>query len=143
MNFLRIIVLIASLWMVSGCVPQAKLTFQCDDNINGDMLLPVDIILVSQGEEKAILQIGPDAWFESEYRNNLTKGQLIKLALKGKEEKEIKVNVPQKESVAIIFADYTQITDQNLQQIIIYPHKWRKYIQGYIRVGEHGLQIVK
>jgi len=128
---------------VSGCVPQVKLTFQCDDNVNEDMLLPVDIILVSQSEEKAILQLGPDAWFESEYRNNLTKEQLIKLALKGKEKKEIMVNVPQKESAAIIFADYTQITDQNLQQIIICHHDWRKYKQGYIRVGEHGLQIMK
>ena len=142
-NRLQIITFIVVLLVMAGCVPQVKLVFRCADNINEGFLLPVDIISVSQEEEKAILQIGPEAWFESEYRSKLTKEQLVKIAINSGKITEIAIDIPQKKSVVIIFADYMEITEQNPQQLIIHHQKWRGYVTGEISVGKKGLQMMK
>ncbi|MEK7813056.1 MAG: hypothetical protein AAB296_04785 [Candidatus Desantisbacteria bacterium] len=135
----RIIILAGTLCIIAGCITHAKLAFHCDDNINQGLLLPVDIILISKGEEKNVLQIGYDAWFESEYRNNLPDTKLIKLALNNKEMRKVNIDVSQKNEMIIIFADYRDALEQDAQQIIIYPQKWR--MKGAVRVGEKGLSI--
>ncbi len=139
---LQIIILAGILGIIIGCVAQVKLVFHCEDNINQGLLLPVDIISVSKGEEKSILQIGPDAWFESEYRETLPDTKLIKLALNNGAIQEVKIDVSRKnDEIVIIFADYRDVIEQDAQQIIIYPEKWRGYVKGTVMVGGEGLLI--
>ncbi|MFH1097765.1 MAG: hypothetical protein ABH886_06015 [Candidatus Desantisbacteria bacterium] len=143
LKMIAMIGMLGMMGMMAGCVTQITLVFRCDNVINEGLLLPVDVILVTQEEEKAILQIGPNAWFESEYRNNLAKEQIVKLALVSGETKEIPIDVSQQKGVAIIFADYTNLTGQDTKQLVIHSPQLRGYATKYIRVGEKGLGIGK
>jgi len=94
--------------------------FKCDWSINSGMGLPVDVIYITGDDNlKEVVQIGPDAWFDSKEREDWTFKQM--LMLKGGEEIVLKLSKPPETKFIVIFASFYQVKDQKAQQVIFTP----------------------
>lgn len=94
------------------------LLLKCDKRINQEMLLPVDIIYVTAGDDmKPVLKIGPDKWFYAEERNSWPHKQ--SLELRSGEDVLVRLKKPPDVVNVVIFVNYYQVEDQNAQQVIL------------------------
>jgi len=118
-----IVALACVLMLAAGCGHRtAKIVIHTSPQINGGLLLPVDVIATNQDKEKEILKIGPDQWFQSELRQTLSEKELMRLALKGGEpDRSFKFKGPKGTNAFIVFADYQGVTERESQQQTFYP----------------------
>ena len=56
--------------LLAGCSSTTRLKFACDPQVNGGLLLTIDLVEVNQAEAEQIRQIG-DQWFYSDLRRQL------------------------------------------------------------------------
>ncbi len=109
----------------SGC-STLKVRMKAEDRINNDVLLPVDIIVVSESMQNEVMEIGPEEWFGHSLRERLTEIELHSLAISGGEKRKVKVKRKSRSQKVIVYADYDNSTDRNKQQVIIVPKKFRR-----------------
>jgi hypothetical protein len=142
------VVVLSALLILSSCglffppkpyVPPRNKTetvlFKCDRSINEGMGLPVDVIYITGDDNlKEVIQIGPDAWFDSKKREDWTFKQT--LMLKGGEEITLKLSKPPETKFIVIFATFYQVKDQKVQQVIFTPDAGE---QEVIWVSAHAL----
>lgn len=56
--------------LLAGCSSTTQLHFACDPQVNGGLLLTIDLVEVNQAEAQQIRQVG-DQWFYSDLRRQL------------------------------------------------------------------------
>jgi hypothetical protein len=94
------------------------LLLKCDKRINQNMLLPVDIIYVTEGDDlKAVLKVGPNKWFYAEERDSWPHRQ--SLELRSGEDVLVTLKKPPDVVSVVIFVNYYQVEDQKAQQVIL------------------------
>ncbi len=61
---------LAAVVLVTGCASQATFRFDCEREVNGGLLLTIDVVQIDDREEQEIRQAG-DQWFYSDLRRQL------------------------------------------------------------------------
>ena len=122
---------------------RAKAIIECDQYINKGLLLTMDFIWATEAEKSAILRIGPDGWWSSDYRKGLVEPELTTVTLRGGEQepKKVRLRRPKKANTLIVFANYRGVQDKDAQQIVGLP----RGLLGkkmHIRVHENSLEKV-
>jgi hypothetical protein len=109
--------------------------FKCDSYINEKMGLPVDVIYITTDVDlKEVTKIGPNAWFDSQKREQWPFKQT--LMLRSGEEILLKLSKPPETKFIVIFASFYQVKDQQVQQVILDPNSAE---QEVVWVSAHAL----
>ncbi len=100
-------------------VKTKTILFKCDNRINNDMLLPVEVICLTQDDQLGeVVGVGPNDWFESDIRKKHPFKHT--LMLRNGEDRLLKLKkMPPDAKYVVIFASYYQVEDPEPQQIIL------------------------
>lgn len=120
---LALVSILASCGLFSKTPPPPRnktltLLIKCDKIINQDMLLPADLIYVTEKDDlKAVLKIGPDKWFYAKERDNWPHKH--SLELRSGEDVLVKLKKPPDTVSVVIFVNFYKVEDQKAQQVIL------------------------
>jgi len=93
--------------------------FRCDSNFNDGLILPVDVVYVTEGQTvEAVTEVSPDDWFDSPAREQWESKQ--SLSLKASEvRKTVKVQLEKPEDTIafVVVADYQSVGAEKSQSI--------------------------
>ena len=122
----RGIIMLMCLFMLAGCGKSSNLmvTIVSEPDINDGVLLPMDIMAVSEEKTDQILEIGPEDWFGDSLRDSMRpggKGNIHRLAIDADSKKVIEVTLAEDVERVVVFADFETSTDRESQEIIIVP----------------------
>ncbi len=100
-------------------VKTQTILFKCDNLINNDMLLPVEVICLNQDDQLGeVAGVGPNDWFESDIRKKYPFKHT--LMLRNGEDRLLKLKKKQPDAkYIVIFASYFQVEEPEPQQIIL------------------------
>ena len=100
-------------------VKTQTILFKCDNFINNDMLLPVEVICLNQDDQLGeVAGVGPNDWFESDIRKKYP--FKYTLMLRNGEDRLLKLKKKQPNAkYIVIFASYFQVEEPEPQQIIL------------------------
>ncbi len=100
-------------------VKTQTILFKCDNRINNDMLLPVEVICLTQDEQLGeVVGVGPNDWFESDVRKKYPFKHT--LMLRNGEDRLVKLKkMPPDAKYVVIFAYYYQVAEPEPQQVIL------------------------
>ncbi len=126
MKSVRGILMVVCLLMLVGCGKSSHLmlTIVSEPNINDGVLLPMDIMAVSDGKTDQILEIGPEDWFGDSLRESMrpgAKGNIQRLAIGSDSTKTVELTIGEDVERVVVFADFETSTDRESQEIIIVP----------------------
>ena len=113
--------LISSCWGKKSNLPELRtltLHFKADPAINDQVLLPVDIIVTPAPVMKKIVQIGPEAWFGSQFRDTLLDDEIYPLAISGGGERTKKIVLKDITKI-LVYADFENAMNREAQQLIL------------------------
>ena len=97
-----------------------SILFKCDRDINHGMLLPVEVIYITTDDSlKEVMEIGPDAWFDSKQRESWAHRQTV--SLRSGIDARLILNKPPQTKYIVIFASYFRNEDPEAQQIVLSP----------------------
>lgn len=122
----KLLICILSALVVSSCGKKVQppelrtltLYFKADSVINDQVLLPVDIIVTPSAVMKKIVQIGPEAWFGSQFRDTLLDDELYPLAISGGGERTKKIVLKDITKI-LVYADFENAMNRDAQQLIL------------------------
>ena len=117
------------------------LNFSADQQINEDVLLPVDVIVAKEPLMNKIIKIGPEDWFGHNSREVLVDNELYPFAISGGDERKKEVVVEKDISRIIIYADYENSDNRDDQQVIINCSDSKRNYR--IRIKKNNLEIEK
>ncbi|MDM8542954.1 hypothetical protein QUF90_17915 [Desulfococcaceae bacterium HSG9] len=100
-------------------VKTKTILFKCDNSINHDMLLPVEVIcLTTDGQLGEVAGIGPNNWFDSKERNKYPFKHT--LMLRNGEDRLLRLKkMPPDAKYVVLFASYYKVEEQEPQQIVL------------------------
>ncbi len=100
-------------------VKTQTILFKCDNLINNAMLLPVEVICLTQDDQLGeVVGVGPNDWFESDIRKKYPFKHT--LMLRNGADRLIKLKkMPPDAKYVVIFASYYQVEEPEPQQIIL------------------------
>ena len=143
----KVLICILSALVISSCgekkvKPPALRTltlhFKAASEINDQVLLPVDIIVTESGVMKKIVQIGPEAWFGSQFRDTLLDDELYPLAILGGGERTKKIVLKDITKI-LVYADFENAMNREAQQLILdCPNEDNQY---EILIKEKNLEL--
>lgn len=114
------------------------LHFKADSVINDLVLLPVDIIVTPSPVMKKIIQIGPEDWFGSQFRDTLLDDELYPLAISGGGERTKKIVLKDITKI-LVYADFENAMNRDTQQLILdCPNEDNEY---EILIKEKNLEL--
>ena len=125
-SYLYCALTIAGALLFSACAGTKKLettavNFRCDSEFNEGLILPVDLVFISEGETvDAITGVSPNDWFDSEIREKWSHKQSMSLK-SSRTRKTVKVTLKKpKDTVAlVIIANYRNIDSESSELIIL------------------------
>ena len=95
-----------------------EILFLCDQRINSGMQLPVELIYIRADEDpKQVVDIGPDAWFDSEEREKWPYKETF--LLQGGHEYRLRLEKPPETTAVVIFFSFYQVDERDHQQVIL------------------------
>lgn len=95
-----------------------EILFLCDQRINSGMQLPVELIYIRADEDpKQVVDIGPDAWFDSEEREKWPYKETF--MLQGGHEYRLRLEKPPETTAVVIFFSFYQVEERDHQQVIL------------------------
>jgi hypothetical protein len=123
-----IIIIAAWSCALAGCaanrpfepIATRQIEFRCDQEINGGLILPVDVIYISYVDElREVARYGPDEWFASERRGFFK--QKTSLSLKGAQTLllDLDRDLLTRTRLIVVYVDYAGISDPAAQQVVI------------------------
>jgi hypothetical protein len=126
MRFVRGVLLVMCLMLLVGCGKSSSLmlTVEAEPRINDGVLLPMDIMAVSEAKTDQILEIGAEDWFGDPLRDSLrpgATGNIQRLAISSDSKKVVEIKLAEDVERVVIFADFETATDRESQEIIIVP----------------------
>lgn len=123
----KVLICLLSAIVISSCgfkkigQPELRtltLHFKADSVINDQVLLPVDIIVTPSPVMKKIVQIGPEAWFGSQFRDTLLDDEIYPLAISGGGERTKKIVLKDITKI-LVYADFENTMNRDAQQLIL------------------------
>jgi len=115
--------------LLSGCGSTVgKIDFRCGSNINGGLLLTVDVVRATEEEARRIQELGPK-WFYEPMRQGVS-SRIQTLTFPAPDgsarcDREISVPFNKGEKMLVIVADYKyEAADANRHTIVFLPEKW-------------------
>lgn len=117
------------------------LYFEATDDINDNVLLPVDIVIVDKSLSETVLQIGPDDWFGDVLRDRLVGNEVTHLAFRSSSERNVKIDIPEGVTKVIIYADYENNIDRVGQQIVISPETMNFSPSYTIKIKQNKMEL--
>ncbi len=126
---LSVALLLAATALLGGCgTSVATLDFRCGSNINGGLLLTVDVVRATEEEARKIQELGPK-WFYEPMRQSVT--SRIKTVTfpaadaSTKCDREVSVPFNKGEKYLVVVADYKyEAADASRHTIVLPPEKW-------------------
>lgn len=95
-----------------------EILFLCDKKINSGMQLPVEVIYIRADEDpKQVIDIGPDAWFDSEERDKWPYKETF--FLRSGIEKRLRLEKPPETTAVVVFFSFFQVREPDDQQVIL------------------------
>jgi hypothetical protein len=105
-----------------GCASQSMVRFLCDSQVNGGVLLTIDLIQVNEAEAAQIRQAG-SRWFYSPLRPQLAL-RTKTIAVKGGCAESVELAKPQKGyDILAIVAEYQTATSERLEGNTVFRMK--------------------
>jgi len=117
--------------MFSGCFHMSltgkpyrlTINFTAYSFINQGILLPIDII--TSKNSTFILEMGPDDWFKNNRKRNAFSNEIQHIAIAGGEKEKVFVYLENDIEYVIIYADYNEVSERCLQEVVIMPQRFR------------------
>jgi hypothetical protein len=113
----------------SGCSSSAALRFRCDRQINGGLLLTVDVVRATEDQAKQIQALG-ERWFYDPLRDSLRdRTTTVTFPSGGSVEdcrREVKISSDKKAKYLVIVADYKyQNPDPTKHLVSLSRDRWK------------------
>lgn len=122
---LAVLPLLASACAGTKQIKTDTIHFRCDSDFNEGLMLPVDLVYVSDPETMGtITAISPDEWFDSPTREQWPHKQSMSLSSSNiRKTVDVRLEKPKKAVAIVIVADYRSIVVPQTQQVILEAKK--------------------
>lgn len=126
----------------ASCSSSASVRFRCDSQINGGLLLTVDVVRATDDQARQIQALG-EKWFYDPMRENLRdRVTTVTFPIRdagGECVRELKIPVTKKDNYLVLVADYRFQSPDVSKQIVSLPRsRWKG---GTVRVAVHDREL--
>jgi hypothetical protein len=126
----------------ASCSSSASVRFRCDSQLNGGLLLTVDVVRATEEQARQIQQLG-EKWFYDSMRDSLRERvTTVTFPMKdggGECVRDVKVPMGSKDKYLMIVADYRfQSPDVSKQIVSLSRERWKG---ATVRIGVHDREL--
>lgn len=131
-------------FLAAGCSSSAQLKFQCDNPINGGLLLTVDVVRASEEQARLIQSLG-ERWFYDPNRETLrSSGGITTVTFPtsdptGQCVRDVSVPVASRDRYLVIVADYKYQSADTSKQVVTLPRD--KFKGRTLRIAVHDREL--
>ncbi len=127
----------------TGCSSIGTVQFRCDPQINGGLLLTVDVVRADETQTQQIRQLG-EKWFYDPMRESLRdRISTVTFPVEGSAlcERVVEIPVPKEKLVKylVIIADYKYQNPDPTKQLVVLPRE--KWAGQKVKIGVHDKDL--